>query len=1382
MCGMEDCGFSQVALAETQGCTYRLPKLLWRALAEAKEYERLFQSFSLEEANKLYGRRDVFADWQIENQRLRRAFLAQLQHQNALLQRARAAPGSPRVVQLQGTLGPQPGEERAGSPGAHKEPSPCQDSDAKPRSGQERGRDKARRVVETACAKKRDRDREQDSEEAREGDGEERGEKGAKREKQDEEDALLDQLEAYREREIRLRRRQAHLRRGIERALHSLRSASSSSSALSPSSASASPSACIRRGGFAEVRGGGAVKKRKREGTEMLLQTLLASLDDSQSQGRDAESDVSSSSSPFSGGVSPSSRASFATQHQKEKSQGKRPRGTVPYLASAALRHSPRGEETAREQGKGDEDEEDGGDEEGEDGRGGDEDIHGRGAREEERGRERSEESNGRSDVGRPANGLRASSPSSLSPFSFPSSVALRRRKGQRDAEEAGSSEEQVSPAFALRGKRQREQSASGVCRRGALRRGSKETLEAPSEAARSASPRSRDAGGGAGEEGLCAARGGDNNRDGPRKARRHVREAPAVQDETAREAAAGVGGPRSRAETNDEHGRAKSGDGGVLTKGTHEREETEEEAEAEGEGRFVGSDSRDAPERAPDRLGKKEASDEEDDPHMMLMLMTDEDNRHSHSSSSCPLGASENGSRSTWGKTLLPAPSLPSSFASSFASSSALALSARPLAVARSQPSSERAPEVKTDDGGSASGEVEGDKRGAGAESGEETHLLGRDVARPQSKRKGRDKEREAVTETKPLGPRPANGDAPELHASPDFTASGEQGKREVLQVKHEEYNEPDRRRGCELSDKEGGQRREGEKAEKPDPLSRDLPPLRDREASALGDVSDTRGEGSESGDKCRERKEESDESLTNGGGPSRTTDASNNQLARSESPVSSSGSASAAQEGQEGPRAPEETRGEEYLEDAVQVEHFGKYAALLKKWESVMGEPVPAQLLWLDETRPDRPVRPPSQDSYRDGSLFIECLHVESNFFRLLHRCFASCSGGGAAKGRGSLPDRLRVFRSQILEENAELHNMKKQLDASRYRLMKQTKLFLAQANSQFSNFHQLKRGYRLLNLLGKGGFAEVWEVFDPLTCDVLAAKLHVLSSVEKESARWHIVKRVQNEIEIHKDILPHPHIVEMKACFEMGNDVLASILEFCEGGDVDHFLKLSGPLRESLAAEWTRQILEALLYLKRQPVGVIHHLDIKPGNVLLQRGKCKLADFGLSRVIPREQVTHLAEGANGQALLWEGGGTLWYQPPECLIFQRQRQVKRACTSEDGRNLSPRKRALSRNQAPPGEPRAAPSTSPREPREASRRHEAKLRRGGEEDREEKQNLLALADKDLEAFFRALPVIRSVPLNDKIDIWAVGCILYEMLFNKRPFGPSPAQNTTDPT
>ena len=50
---------------------------------------------------------------------------------------------------------------------------------------------------------------------------------------------------------------------------------------------------------------------------------------------------------------------------------------------------------------------------------------------------------------------------------------------------------------------------------------------------------------------------------------------------------------------------------------------------------------------------------------------------------------------------------------------------------------------------------------------------------------------------------------------------------------------------------------------------------------------------------------------------------------------------------------------------------------------------------------------------------------------------------------------------------------------------------------------------------------------QVFDPLTCSVAAAKLHVLSSVKSERERLKIVKRVQNEIEIHKDIRPHPHV---------------------------------------------------------------------------------------------------------------------------------------------------------------------------------------------------------------------------------------------------------------
>ncbi|OEH77886.1 tyrosine kinase-like protein [Cyclospora cayetanensis] len=214
-----------------------------------------------------------------------------------------------------------------------------------------------------------------------------------------------------------------------------------------------------------------------------------------------------------------------------------------------------------------------------------------------------------------------------------------------------------------------------------------------------------------------------------------------------------------------------------------------------------------------------------------------------------------------------------------------------------------------------------------------------------------------------------------------------------------------------------------------------------------------------------------------------------------------------------------------------------IGRYTALLSAASAALDQEALQQLAWLDERRTDRPVVPPSQDPYRDGSFFTECLHLETTLFALLR----------AAGSENPPPPDLTP---NILHLNRLLLDAKRQLDAGRYRLLKQMRLLLAQSNSPFNNFYQLRRGYRLLNMLGRGGFAEVWEVFDPLTCSVAAAKLHVLSAVKKERERLKIVRRVQNEIEIHKDIRPHPFIVEMKACFEMGNDVLASILQFCEG----------------------------------------------------------------------------------------------------------------------------------------------------------------------------------------------------------------------------------------
>lgn len=344
---------------------------------------------------------------------------------------------------------------------------------------------------------------------------------------------------------------------------------------------------------------------------------------------------------------------------------------------------------------------------------------------------------------------------------------------------------------------------------------------------------------------------------------------------------------------------------------------------------------------------------------------------------------------------------------------------------------------------------------------------------------------------------------------------------------------------------------------------------------------------------------------------------------------------------------------------------------ALLFSNGNVVMGyTSLPQALEWLDETDVNRMIVPPSQENFRDGTLYTACSFVEIKLMKMLQ------GGIYALRSRQRSVEFDTAVLQQILEVNNELLELKRRVDNGRCALYKKLKRDWAERNSKWAGFPPLKRGYRLLNMLGKGGFAEVWEVLDPITLTVQAAKLHILSHDMNSVERGNVVMRVKNEIDIHKTCRTHKNIVNMKACFEMGDNMLATILELCDDGDLDHYIKLHAPVPEKLALTWTYQILEGLHYMKTLPEGRVHHCDLKPGNILKHKGNIKLADFGLSKMVPHQSTMEL----------WGGGGTILYQPPECLLTH---------------------------------------------------------------------------------FRSNQVI----LTDKIDIWAVGCILYEMLYNSRPFG-----------
>lgn len=79
----------------------------------------------------------------------------------------------------------------------------------------------------------------------------------------------------------------------------------------------------------------------------------------------------------------------------------------------------------------------------------------------------------------------------------------------------------------------------------------------------------------------------------------------------------------------------------------------------------------------------------------------------------------------------------------------------------------------------------------------------------------------------------------------------------------------------------------------------------------------------------------------------------------------------------------------------------------------------------------------------------------------------------------------------------------------------------------------------------------------------------------------------------------------------------DAIALVSEYCEGGSLGDIIDLNQssniPLRKLV--EWFTCMVDVLYYFEQK--GVIHR-DIKPGNLLLQGGVVKLADFGLGMLM--------------------------------------------------------------------------------------------------------------------------------------------------------------------
>ncbi|XP_024463739.2 serine/threonine-protein kinase TOUSLED isoform X3 [Populus trichocarpa] len=241
--------------------------------------------------------------------------------------------------------------------------------------------------------------------------------------------------------------------------------------------------------------------------------------------------------------------------------------------------------------------------------------------------------------------------------------------------------------------------------------------------------------------------------------------------------------------------------------------------------------------------------------------------------------------------------------------------------------------------------------------------------------------------------------------------------------------------------------------------------------------------------------------------------------------------------------------------------------------------------------------------------------------------------------------------IFKSRLVSMKREEETILRERDRyelEKGRLIREMKRIRDEDGSRFNNFQILNHRYALLNLLGKGGFSEVYKAYDLVDHRYVACKLHGLNAQWSEDKKQSYIRHAMREYNIHKTLV-HNHIVRLWDIFEIDQNTFCTVLEYCSGKDLDAVLKATPVLPEREARIIIVQIFQGLVYLNKRAQKIIHY-DLKPGNVLFDEfGIAKVTDFGLSKIV-EEDV-----GSQGMELTSQGAGTYWYLPPECFELSK-------------------------------------------------------------------------------------------------------------------------------
>src|ERR671926_1372266 len=149
----------------------------------------------------------------------------------------------------------------------------------------------------------------------------------------------------------------------------------------------------------------------------------------------------------------------------------------------------------------------------------------------------------------------------------------------------------------------------------------------------------------------------------------------------------------------------------------------------------------------------------------------------------------------------------------------------------------------------------------------------------------------------------------------------------------------------------------------------------------------------------------------------------------------------------------------------------------------------------------------------------------------------------------------------------------------------------------------------GYRLEELLGRGGSGKVWRAVPRSGGPAVAVKLLVAGDVERQAREAALLGE-----------LDHPHLVRLREVVHQprrgGEARVALVLDLLPGGSLAALLARRGRLRPGEVVTAIAPVAAALAHAHDN--GVVHG-DLSPGNIVFTgEGRPVLTDLGVARVL--------------------------------------------------------------------------------------------------------------------------------------------------------------------